>query len=113
MPPAAEREKLADQLMDRIVKERDSDPMAWLIQLNTVEVRKSKQGIYRTSRAGLAKALELIEKQPQNVAAGVPVLLAAAARAQTRGNIPRQTEFSSRAVGICAVRLPRHLTLLT
>lgn len=96
--PEEERSKRADALIDRVVKERPDEPLALLAShLNRLQHGdKSKESTDEAERE-LVKALELLEKQPKNTA-GVRVLLAAAARAEARGNSERHGEFLERAI---------------
>lgn len=109
--PAEEREKLADQLIDRVVKEHPTDPLAWLIR-HQYRLRygdRSKESIAQAEQ-DLAHALELLDKQPES-AAGVRILLSAAARAEARGNAQRQVEFLERAVKLSPSDFRAYLAL--
>jgi exosortase len=82
-----QREKLATALLDRIVKERADDPMAWLARFRyhvtsppPVDPAKAEQDLNR--------AIELAEKNPKSPAA--PFVLSTAADYKLKRNDPKR-----------------------
>jgi exosortase len=96
----AERDKLADALMDRVVNERANDPIAWLARYDygVRKADKSPVAIAETDK-DLARALKLSEQQPQNPATSL-VFLAAAAKAQGGGKNEEAAQLIQRAIDV-------------
>jgi predicted Zn-dependent protease len=96
-PAPDERRKLADELMDRVVKDRPEDPLSWLIRYQ-YRMRFNNQPSAASTNADqdLDQALELAIKQPLN-ASGTQVFLAAASRAGVRGDTKQQADLLEQA----------------
>jgi len=110
-PSVEERAKLADDLMDRIVKERANEPMAWLVRhLYRLKYGDQSKESITQAEQDLAHALELMGQTPQ-AAGGARVLLAAANRARARGNSERQAQFLEQAIQLSPTDFRPYLEL--
>ncbi len=93
-----DREKRANDLMDRVVAERKDDPLAWLARYQyRLRYQAPDKAAIDEAQKDLDRALALADQKP-NQPVVVPVLLAAAARANERRDSEQATSLLKRAI---------------
>src|SRR4051794_23994757 len=91
-----QREKMAAALLDRVIKERPTEPLAWLARFR-YRLSGGKPADKAIAEADLARAIELASKQPQNPSSAT-VLIAAAAYKVEHQDAKQATSLLQQAV---------------
>lgn len=93
-----EREKLASKMLNKVITERPTEPLAWLARFR-YRLGSKKPEDKTSAEADLARAIELAGKQPQNPTSGT-VLITAAAYKTERQESKQATSLLERAMEI-------------
>ncbi len=93
-----QREQLAGDLLDKVVKERAEEPIAWLGRFR-YRLNSAKPEIKEKAEGDLSRAVELAGKYPDNPSSAT-VLVTAAAYKMERGDTQQATTLLEQALKI-------------